>query len=57
MTTKLLKKIEIIEKDLREIKKNLTKKPTRTSLKGLLKDIEITERDIKDAKTSLLRGV
>lgn len=57
MTTKILKKIEIIEKDLKEIKKSLLKKPTKISLKGLLKDIQITEKDIKDAKASLFKGL
>lgn len=57
MTTKLLKKIELIEKDLKEIKKSLLKKPTKVSLKGILKGIQITERDIKNAKTSFFRGL
>jgi len=57
MTTTLLKKIELIEKDLKEIKKSLLKKPTKVSLKGVLKDIQITEKDIKDAKTSLFKGL
>jgi len=51
-------KIEIIEKEVMEIKLSLLKKLTPSgkrivSLKGIIKGIDITEQDIASAKKSL----
>lgn len=57
-TAEILYKIEIIEKEVMDLKLSVLKKLTPTgkkliSLKGILKGIEITDEDITAAKKSL----
>ena len=57
-TVDMLHKIEIIEKQVMDLKLSVLKKLTPSgqkviSLKGILKGVEITERDIATAKKSL----
>jgi hypothetical protein len=51
----LLTRIELIEKELAEIKDKLVRedRPQRLTLRGIWKDIDVTDEDIEDAKRSL----
>ncbi len=57
-TVSILKKIDTIEKEVKELKLAVLKKLPRSgkklvSLKGILKGIDITDEDIKSAQNSL----
>jgi hypothetical protein len=57
-TVDVLRKIEIIEKEVIDLKLSVLKKLTPTgkkviSLKGILKSVDITDKDIASVKKSL----
>lgn len=61
-TVDILKKIEAIEKEVKDLKVSVLKKLAPTgqkaiSLKGILKGIEVTDEDINSAKKSLYSKV
>ena len=57
--TALLTRLELLEREIAEIKKKLlTETPTsHLSIRGLWKDIDISEGDIEEAKKSVFRNL
>ena len=55
----LLTRLELIEKEIAELKKKLLQEVSgpRVTLKGIWKGMEITEQDFEDAKRSLFREI
>ena len=61
-TSEILHKIEVIEKEVLDLKLSILKGLTPSgkkviSLKGIIKDVDITEQDIVSAKKSLYSNV
>ena len=61
-TVDMLQKIEVIEKEVKDLKVSVLKKLAPTgkktaSLKGILKGLEVTDEDINSAKKSLYSKV